>query len=269
MVAVGAVVGCDGAPQTIATARPVSTASTSKSSALITPEKAPDKSDPKAVELVAAAIAAHTGGKPEALQAFKTVRYVREGKVRAGGTAPADQRWEVHAGWPDRFRVRAEMPGPQVVTLAWTGQAGWRHAAGNPEIPMSEQEVRDFRNEVTGEWLELLFPLTEPAAVVALAEDAKVNDRPALGVRVWHPSLSDAVLHFDQETKLLARLTYDGRESGQPVTKEVMVLSHKEFAGVKLPERTVYKSNGTEFASWTLTAVEPLGSLDAKLFEEP
>jgi hypothetical protein len=262
-------VGCDTPPQTIATAKPVSSGDANKSAVQIIPGKAPEKSDPKAAELVAAAVAAHTGGKPELLQQLKTVRYVREGKVSAGGLAPADQRWEVHAGWPDRFRVRAEMPGPQVVTLVWTGKAGWRHAAGSAKIPMTEQEVNDFRHEVTGEWLELFFPLTDPATVVAPAEDAKVNDRPAAGVRVWHPSLSDAVLHFDKETKLLARLTYDGRETGQKVTKEVLVLGHKEFAGVKLPEQTVYKSNGAQFADWRLTAVEPMGMLDAKLFDEP
>lgn len=264
-----ATVGCDGAPQPIPTAKPVSTGDANRAAVQIIPGKAPEKSDPKAAELVAAAVAAHTGGKPELLPQFKTVRYVREGEVRAGGLAPADQRWEVHAGWPDRFRVRAEMPGPQVVTLAWTGKAGWRHADGNPKIPMNEQEVGDFRVEVTGEWLLLLFPLTDSATIVAPAEDAKVNDKPAAGVRVWHPSLSDAVLHFDKETRLLARLTYDGRETGQKVTKEVLVRSHKDIAGVKLPDWTLYKSNGAEFADWRLTAVEPLGTLDAKLFEEP
>lgn len=269
-MAVAAVaVGCDGPPQTIATAKPVSTGDTNKSAVQIAPGKAPEKSDPKAVELVADAVAAHTGGKPELLRKFKAVRYVREGKVSAGGLAPADQRWEVHAGWPDRFRVRAEMPGPQVVTLAWTGKAGWRHAAALGRVPMTEQEVGDFRIEVTGEWLLLLFPLTESGAVVAPAEDAKVGDKPAAGVRVWHPVLSDAVLHFDQQTKLLVRLTYDGRETGQKVTKEVLVRSHKDIAGVKLPDWTIYKSNGTEFADWRLTAAEPMGTLDAKLFEEP
>ncbi|HVK17826.1 MAG TPA: hypothetical protein VM533_12825 [Fimbriiglobus sp.] len=269
VVSLAGAVGCDGTPQTIATAKPVSGGDVNKSAVQIAPGKAPAQSDPKAAELIAAAVAAHTGGKPELLQKLKTVRYVREGKVSAGGLAEANQKWEVHAGWPDRFRVRAEMLGQQVVTLVWSGTAGWRHATGLSKIPMTEQEVSDFRHEVTGEWLELLFPLTEPGAVVALAEDAKVNNRPAGGVRVWHPSLSDAVLHFDKETRLLVRLAYDGRETGQKVTKEVLVQSHKEFAGVKLPEQTVYKSNGAEFADWRLTAAEPLDKLDAKLFEEP
>jgi hypothetical protein len=264
-----ALVGCDGAPQTIATAKPVSNDTVSKSVIQVLPAKAPEKSDPKAAEVVASVVAASTGGKPELLQKLKSVRYVREGKISAGGTAPADQKWEVHAGWPDRFRVRAEMAGPQVVTLAWTGRAGWRHATGNPKIPMTDLEVGDFRNDVTGEWLELLFPLTDPEAIVAPVEDMKVNDKPSVGVRLWHPVLSDAILYFDNETRLLTRFAYDGRETGKSVTKEVLVLSHKDFAGVKLPERTVYKSNGIQFAEWTLTAVEPLGSLDAKLFTDP
>ena len=140
---------------------------------------------------------------------------------------------------------------------------------GNDKVPLTPQEFEDLRIESTGEWQLFLFPLTEPGAVVSLVDDAKVNDKPAVGVRVWHPSLSDAVLHFDKETKLLARLTYDGRENGQKVIKEVLVHGHTDFAGVKLPSRTAYKSNGAEFADWTLTAVEPMDQLDAKLFEEP
>ena len=82
-------VGCDEAPRTIPTAKPVSTGDATKAAIQIAPGKAPEKSDPKAVELVAAAVAAHTGGKPELLQKFKTVRYLREGKVSAGGLAPS------------------------------------------------------------------------------------------------------------------------------------------------------------------------------------
>ena len=58
----------------------------------------------------------------------------------------------------------------------------------------TEQEVSDFRHEVTGEWLELLFPLTESAAVVALAEDAKINDRPANDLRREIGNGTDRVL---------------------------------------------------------------------------
>ncbi len=268
--ALAVVVGCNDTPQTIATVKPVDAGAADKSAVHIAPEKAPDKSDPKAAEVVAAAVAAHTGGKPGLLQKFKSVRYTRAGKLSADGLAPADQRWEVFAVWPDRMRVRAEMSGPQVVTLAWTGATGWRHAAGmTKKIPMSEQEVADFRVEVTGEWLLFLFPLTEPGTVVAPVADARVNDRPAAGVRLWHPVLSDAVLYFDKETKLLARYTYEGRESGQKVTKEVTVLGHKEYAGVKLPERTVYKSNGAQFAEWTTAAIEPREKIDPNVFVEP
>ncbi|HET6573045.1 MAG TPA: hypothetical protein VFG68_05540 [Fimbriiglobus sp.] len=264
-----ATVGCDDVPRTIATARPVSTDPANKSASQITPEKAPDKSDPKAVEVVAAAVAAHTGGKPALLQQFKTVQYVREGKIRPGGSAPTDQKWEVHAAWPDRFRIRAEMPGPSTGIAAWTDHGGWRKGGAIDKTPMTPAEFKDMQLESTGEWLLFLFPLTEPGAVLAPVAEVKVGDRPADGVRVWHPRLSDAIAYFDRETKLLVRLTYDGREGGRKVNKDVRVLGLKEFAGVKLPERTAYKIDGVEIAEWTTTAVEPKAQLDSKLFEEP
>jgi hypothetical protein len=269
VVLLGAAAGCGDGTRAISTAKPVEEGRQEKAAVELTPEKKPDKSDPAAEAVVKAALDAHTGKKFELLQKLKSVRLVREGQVTMGGTSQVKQTWELYAGWPDRFRVKAEMPGPQVATLAWAGGGGWRHAVGVGKVVMSDKEVQDFRTDVTGEWLTLLFPLAEPETVVAPAPELKVNDRPAAGVRVWHPALSDAVLHFDKETKLLALVTYDGRESGQKVTKEVLVLGHGEFAGVTLPSKTVQKSNGKQLAEWTMTALEPKPQLDPKLFEEP
>lgn len=197
------------------------------------------------------------------------MRYVREGKINVGGAVQSDQKWEVHAAWPDRFRIFAEMPGPSVGIIALAGGSGWRKGGATDKTPLTPQEFEDMRIESTSEWLLFLFPLTEPDAVLAPVEEMKVGDKPADGVRAWHPRLSDAVVYFDRETKLLARYAYDGREGGKKVNKDVRVLGLREFAGVKLPEKTAYKLNGAQFAEWTTVEVEPKSQLDAKLFEEP
>ena len=235
----------------------------------LTPGKAPDKSDPAAAALVKAAVDAHTGGKPDRLQSLRTTTFTRTGPATFGGPFPVEQKWVCHAAWPDRFRVRAEVPPGQVITLAWTEAKGWSHTAAGGKKVMTPQEVKDFEEDVTGDWLTLVFPLAEPAAVFTPAGERAVNGKPAVGVRVWHPALSDAVAYFDKETKLLALVTFSGREGGRKVTKEVAVFGSRSYDGVTLPEKTVVRSSGNLYAEWTLASLQPVASLESKLFEEP
>ena len=96
-----------------------------------------------------------------------------------------------------------------------------------------------------------------------------IDGKPHPGVRLWHPRLSTAVVHFDPDTKLLRRITFEGNENDQAVVKEFNVTEHKAFAGVKLPLSMGQKWSGSEYAKWTLEAFTPRDRLDAKLFEMP
>jgi hypothetical protein len=258
--------GCD-SPREIQEAKPVGNGETKPP--ILTADKAPDKSDPAALAVVKDAILGHTGGKPELLQTLRNTTFKRSGHAVGGGGGQLKQSWTVHAGWPDRFRVKMELEGPIVLTLAWGPGGGWQHQAGQEKIFLPAQGVRDFKIDVTGEWLGLIFPLAEPGLIVAPAPDQTFNNRLATGIRVWHPELSDAVVHFDKESKLLAGITYDGRESGRKVTKEVTVLSVRLYSGIQLPERIVVRSNNNVLFEWTMTSLDPMPNLDSNLFVDP
>ncbi len=266
------VAGCGDGVKTIQTARPIGEPESPKGVAELTPGQRPEKSDPAAAAVVTAAVNAHTNNQPGLLQKLKTVTFRREGAGTAGGPTPIRQKWEVYAAWPDRFRLKADLQssqGPQTVILACVGREGWRSAPPAGKIAMDPKQAEDFRVETTGEWLCLLFPLIDPATIVAPAAGDTVNGRPTDGVRLWHPDLSDAILQFDHETKLLAKVVFDGRENGQKVMKEILILGTKPYAEVTLAEKTAVKSNGNELADWTMTSLECLPAIDPKLFEAP
>jgi hypothetical protein len=264
----GVVVGCSGDPPPIQEAKKVG-GEEQKNEVDLTPGKAPDKSDPGAAAVVSAAVAAHTGNQSDKLNALKSITFTRTGPATFGGPLPVQQTWVSHAAWPDRYRVKVDIPGQPAITLGWAGAVGWSHIPGVGKKPMAPQEVKDFELDVTGDWLMLIFPLNEPAAKFAQAGDRSVNGKATTGVRIYHPALSDAVLHFDKETKLLALVTYSGREAGQKVTKEVQVFGSRQYGGITLPEKTVVRASGKLFAEWTMTTLEPVAMMDAKLFEEP
>ncbi|MFO0850836.1 MAG: hypothetical protein U0871_20110 [Gemmataceae bacterium] len=270
-VLAAAVAGCSDTPREIVEAKPVQTETVDPVPDL-SPVKPPEKTDPAARAVVDAAVAAHTGGKPAALNAFKAGFTVsRTGTVKNQGPSLNPQTWAILAAWPDRMRVTATLPTFQVI-FCRDAAFLWQHSniPGSGGLkPMDDGPAEDFRREMTGEWLPVLFPLLDPAAVLAVADPLPTGGKRTVGVRVWHPHLTDVIVYFDAESKLLVRVAYAGRENQVPVTKEIIALSHKPFAGVQLPERTVVKGAGRELAEWTVTTIEPVAVIDPKKFREP
>lgn len=264
-VAIG--LGCSDNQRTIQEAKPIDSGPTDKPVEL-PPMSAPDKSDPAAKALVDDAIKAHTNGKPELLQKLKSVEYTREGQALAGGQLPITSKWLIHAVWPNRVRFHLEMPDRPIGILCRDGDKVWQ-ASGGVKMDPPADFANDFRIDATSEWLWMLFPLTEPSTVVATAAETVANDRPALGVRVWASGVTDAILHFDKETKLLVRMTFEGRESRRKVTKEIVISSHKTFHGLTLPDKMILKADGNVLAEWNTTAFDLRPTIDAKVFENP
>ena len=269
LVALGCV-GCADAPRTIATAKKLGDTEFTVPSE-VPVKAAPAQSEPAAKALVAEMLSAHTGGKPEAVKAFRSFENVRDGLVLSNTLEPLHQTWKISGVWPDRYHVRAEISGLNTVALAWSGGTSWRQLLTpkpGPAFDIDAAELTSFKADATGEWLLLLFPLLEAEAVVA-AEPAKtIRDKVCPGVRVWHPALSEAVLYLDPTTKELAQVTFNGRENQQVVVKEFIVLELKETAGVRLPSRLAQNAGGKQLADWTFTRLLPKVH-DAKLFEKP
>jgi hypothetical protein len=262
--------GCSDNSRTPQLARPIDdTRSHIKTAVQLTEEPRPDKSDPAAEEVVRAALNAHSGNRPERLQELKSVRFTREGRGHTGVTTPVSQRWEVSAVWPDRIRFELHLPGQQVGILCRDGNTAWAAGSDKPRLVMTDQQAEQFRIDASAEWLWMLFPLNDPGTVVAPAGDIEVNEKPATGIRVWAPGITDAILHFDKESKLLTRMTFAGWENGEKVTKEVRITSSKDYHGLTLPEAMSLNSNSRYLAEWKMTAIDFQAAIDPKVFENP
>jgi len=269
ILVIGAAVGlgCSNDPPPIREAKPINGGSSDKPVELPTMTP-PDKFDPAAKAIVDEAIKAHTNGQPELLQKLKSVEYSRDGQALAGGQLPISSKWLIHAAWPNRIRFHLEMPDRPINILCRTGDKVWQSSGGTKFDPQDDF-ARDFRVDATSEWLWMLFPLTESSTVLATAPETNANTRPAVGVRVWAHGVTDAILHFDKETKLLVRLTFEGRESRRKVTKEILITSHKTFHGLTLPDKMILKADGNVLAEWNTTALDFRPTIDPKVFENP
>jgi hypothetical protein len=265
--------GCNDAPRTIETAKPISPGVSSTQITELPKMDKPAKSDAKALEIITKAIDAHTGKAPDKLQKLKINKHVRDGSGILFTAQKMPMKWELWQAWPGRMRYRVEIPGQAVVVLGNNNREAWMSSSATlPPVKMTMPSPSDddFRVDATGDWLLLLHPLQHPACLAALLPETTVNSKACNSVRVWIPDLSDAILNFDKVSGLLVQVQFDGREQNKKTFKEFLILSHKEFLGVQLPEKLVYKSNGNELAEFTLKSVEALPEpLDGKLFTEP
>lgn len=264
-VLVGFAAGCSDAPKPIQAAKPVDTPVVA-AGVKIPKTPAPAKSDPAAAAVVADAIKAHTGGKPERLAGWKTASYRLVGQVLP--QAPTSATLDVKMEWPTRFWSKWELDGKTPYILGRNADTGWASEVGTGK----SQASPDIAVDSAGEWFGFLGCLTDADTVVAPGPDLPDADRPTVGVRVWSPHLPPAVLHFEKASKRLARVTFLGREDGKEVTKEIVFLPDSTFptaTGVLFPSKRVVRIDGAPTAEWELVSAEIPATLDAKLFEKP
>jgi len=267
----GIVVGCSNSPPPIKVAAKVGGDTEDQEAPAISVVQKPEKSDPVSLAVVEAAVKAHTGGKPELLQLLKSVTATREGLGSSNTIDRLAQRWRYHMIWPGKIRIHVDfLNSNDYATFAVSGDTFWIAATKTPTKQVADAKLAaDMILDMSAEWFLLLFPLTEPTTIFAPAQDGFPNGKPATGVRVWAKGITDAVLYFDKETKLLGQVRFDGREAALKVTKDVLVFVNKPFAGVLLPERIEVRSNGRYIFDWTQTEFLANQSIDPKVFENP
>lgn len=261
--------GCAEEQRPIKVAKRVETQAAAAKPVEIPAMTAPAASDPAAAAVIRAALQAHTGGRPELLEKFKAPMSVkREGQMWNAGPYPMAVKWEAALAWPDRYRYTMLLPSGDTLLLAAAGDKVWRFMGGQ-RLDLAGEEAKDVRESSSAEWLGFLFPLADPAARFAPAENTTVNEKPAVGVRVWAPKAVDAVLHFDAESKLLVQVSFNGREQGKDVVKQSVFLTHKPYHGVTLGDKTVLRVQGQNMYEWSTSVIELDAKIDPKTYEQP
>ncbi len=233
------------------------------------PPAKPEASDPDAKKLLDEMLAAHTGGSPDKLAAFRECTFTRKG-YQEGANGRFNATWTTHLSWPGRYRVRMDLDlGGGVSQQLLFGQSptgAWRAAVGDKEKgPLDPDSRQTLTTQFHEDALALLFPFTDPAVVATRAEG---KDATASEVHAWVPAVGYVRVGLDAKTKLLARLTYNGREGNVPVMKELTFSEYKEFVGVKLGTKVGVRTKTKPLGEWTELTVD-VTKPDPKVFDGP
>ena len=259
--------GCSSDPPPIREAAPV--AGEKAVVAAFAPPAKPDKSDPAAAKLLAAAVAAHTGNDRAKLAKLTAVSLRREGlsATAIGARAPMDWRADLLA--PGRYRADVVLKYPHAVessTVVIAPDAGSVVVADQPKVKIDEAKLRDCHVQRMEDEFLLVHPLADPTTVAVSAPDHDVNGAAAAGAYVWSPALAPALVHFDKATGRVVRVVYRGRENSADVLKEITVREHREFGGVWLPAKFVLRVDGRVFIDVEKQTFEIGKTFDAARF---
>src|SRR5579883_505832 len=138
-------------------------------------------------------------------------------------------------------------------------------------LPATPETLAEMRGVLELERAQHLLPLLEDKSYqLTLAEEIKVNDRPAVGVRITGRGRKEMRLYFDKEYGLLVRA-----ENRLDVGKDKEIRQHffygdyKEIGGYKRPTKVRAYRDGTQVMEAELLDAKPLDKVDETEFAKP
>jgi len=98
--------------------------------------------------------------------------------------------------------------------------------------------------------------------------ERKVEDKPALGIKVSSKGHRDIDLYFDKKSGLLVRLEHRGVDpmSGQEFTEERIVKEYQEIDGMPMPKKVLVNRDGKKFMEVEIVEAKLADTVDENEF---
>jgi len=147
---------------------------------------------------------------------------------------------------------------------------GWRKFRDES----TEMDENALANEKRRVYLDiiptLLVPLKEKGFKIEAAGEEKVDDKPALGLKVAPPDGKEFTLFFDKESglpvKMVAKVVgFQGEDYTQTTTYK----NYKDFDGIKKATKIESKRDGEDFIKQEISEFKVLDKTGPKTFSEP
>lgn len=221
--------------------------------------------------LVEKAIKAHGGA--EKLARLGATRVKAAGTAELMGQTVAFTA-ETMTRFPDKMRgeIQFDIPGQKVPMLqVLNGDKAWMRFMGQTqELP--KQLLDDLKEAMYASRVESLVPLTRDRSfkLEALGE-AKVDGKPARGIKVSSGGHKDVKLYFDQETALLVKSEHVEFDAVmmKDGNVEKFYSDFKDFDGLKQPQKVVVQRDGKKSLAYRVEEVKFPDKFDDTLFAKP
>ncbi len=223
--------------------------------------------DPDGKAVIDKAIAAAGGESKLSALESKTIETKSKGKLSFGGAEGDFTTRTVTQGF-NRFRQEfdGDIGGNQIkgVTVV-DGDKGWRNFAGQSGKLEDDALAGQKRATYLSLAPAMLVPLKGKDFKIESAKDDKVDNKPAVVLKIDGPDKKSFQLWFDKDSGLPVKLvaTVAGLQ-GDEFTQETTYAKYKDFDGVKRATKIDTKRNGEKFIDIEITDVKPLDKVESE-----
>lgn len=232
--------------------------------------RADEKADARAI----IAKAVRVKGGEEKLARDKAATFKGKGKFYGMGDGTEyTGEWAVQPPDKARFRIEFEANAMKFTYLfVFAGDKGWIKL-NDQTTELNEAGVAEAKEDMYAGQVERLVPLLRDKDFqLSPLGEVKIDDHPAVGVRVAHQGHRDIKLFFDKQTGLLLkseRTIKDETMGGKERVQETAYGDYRSIDGVQYPMKLVVKRDGDKYVESALSNFEPKEKLDESLFAKP
>src|SRR5262245_26101751 len=223
--------------------------------------------DPAAI--VDKAIKAHGLKDKEKTAAY---RGRSKGTVHVGGM-DLEFTQDATADMNGKFKevVDLEVAGQKVnITSVFNGKDGWIKANGM-EVQVTEEIINEFKEQAHAMQLSQGLLLKDKALKLSVIGEAKVNDKPAIGVKVEKEGKKPIDFYFDKATGLVAKTQRRVRDmqTGQEANEERIIIDYQNIGDRKLAKKIEIKRDGKPYVEVEVIEAKILDKIEESEVAEP
>jgi len=168
---------------------------------------------------------------------------------------------------PDKLRL--EVVGIYLAVL--DGDKGWVHANGETK-DMTKEQLAGTKIERYVDLVTTLVPLKEKEFKIEKLPTVKVNDQPAVGVKVTRKDRPTVSLYFDEKTGLLVKTRWrpkSAEKGDAEVDQETFYSDFKDTPAGKVAGKIVVKRDGELYLETEREEVKPIEKAAKDAFAKP
>jgi hypothetical protein len=228
--------------------------------------------DDQPKDVIAKAIKAHGG--EEALTKYKAGTSSGKGKITIPGVGEVEFTQESAHMLPDKLKESLEMKvaGQNLSVLTLVNGDKMSIEANGKAIDLDDK-MKDALKGV-GHMLKvgkLVSLTTEKGYELSLIGEDKVENIPAIGIRVVAKGQKDINIYFDKQTNLLVKLEYRSTDpfTQNEINEERIIAEYsKNKDGIPVPKKVIVKHDSKTFLEIELSDVQYLEKLDESDFKK-
>ena len=213
-----------------------------------------------------------TRGGADKLARFKAATWKGKGKFYGLGEGlDYTGEWAVFPPSKTRNMIELEFGGQKIQrTAVVNGDKGWIKLNDMLQ-EMDKDALAEARDQTYIATVVALLPLKDKAYQLSPLGEAKVGDRPAVGIKVTHKDRPDVNLYLDKENGLVLKSEARIKDAmtGQEFNQEMLYGDYKEVDGIKHAMKVTIKRDGKLFVEAEWSDFKQHDSLDDSMFGKP